>query len=103
MSGLEVGGQPNTKGFNAVSNFSQKITHSNQTGGFEGATGIGTDNMQPTSALTIGNAQGVEPANINGLDGNVDNPANDLVNQYKIQAIGDYYTCLLYTSPSPRD
>lgn len=99
VSGLEVGGQPNTKGFNAVSNFSQKITHSNQTGGFEGATGIGTDNMQPTSALTIGNAAGVEPANINGLDGNVDNPANDLVNQYKIQAIGDYYTAVDGSDP----
>ena len=99
VSGLEVGGQPNTKGFNAVSNFSQRITHSNQTGGFEGATGIGTDNMQPTSALTINNAAGVEPANINGLDGNVDNPANDLVNQYKIQAIGDYYTAVDGSDP----
>ena len=99
VAGLEVGGQPNTKGFNAVSNFSQNITHSNQTGGFEGATGIGTDNMQPTSALTINNAAGVEPANINGLDGNVDNPANDLVNQYKVQAIGDYYTAVDGSDP----
>jgi len=91
VSGLEVGQQPNTKGFNAVSNSSQIMTHANQTGGFEGATGIGTANMQPNTALTTNNEAGVEPANVNGLDGNVDNPANDLVNQYKVQALGDFY------------
>ena len=91
VSGLEVGQQPNTKGFNAISNSSQIMTHANQTGGFEGATGIGTANMQPNTALTTGNEAGVEPANVNGLDVNVDNPANDLVNQYKVQALGDFY------------
>ena len=91
VSGLEVGQQPNTKGFNAVSNSSQIMTHANQTGGFEGATGIGTANMQPNTALTTNNEAGVEPANVNGLDGNVDNPANDLVSQYKVQALGDFY------------
>ena len=56
-----------------------------------GATGIGTANMQPNTALTTNNEAGVEPANVNGLDGNVDNPANDLVSQYKVQALGDFY------------
>jgi len=99
VSGLEIGQQPNTKGFNTVSNSSQIMTHANQTGGFEGATGIGTSNMQPNTALTTSNEAGVEPANINGLDGNVDNPANDLVSQYKVQALGDFYVPSEDTDP----
>jgi len=59
----------------------------NQAGGLTSSTGIGSSSMQPSSALVASNDMGVEGANINGLDGNVDNPANDLVNQYKIRAL----------------
>ena len=50
----------------------------------DGGTGKGNKSMQPSSAISGWNEEGVQPANTNGFDGNVDNPANDWANSKKI-------------------
>ncbi len=47
-------------------------------------TGAGNKAMQPSSAVVSKMEEGVQPANLNGFDGNVPNESNDWANSKKI-------------------